>query len=111
MLAFPGGIFKVALNFGCDPRWVPPKRRKASLGLKPKEAQLPTWKGLAVLKTAPAVLANTPLTLIALQLVGLIVVSGRSMRSRTSRTRKSTPCRIVGSGSDTAFTWAFSELT
>ena len=53
MLAPPGGMVRVAWNFGCDPRWVPPKRRKASLGLKARSPQLPTWKGAEVLKIAP----------------------------------------------------------
>src|SRR4051794_13879321 len=80
MLAPPGGIVTVALSLGWLPRWVPPKRRKASFGLKARLAQLPTWKGEAVLNNAPPVPEICPSTDICEQLVGLIVVSGRSIR-------------------------------
>src|SRR6476659_11126809 len=104
MLAPPGGMVRVALNFGCEPRCVPPKRRKARFGLKERSPQLPTWKGEAaekrlssvVLDRSPPTPVIRPLTLIREQLVGLIVVWGRSIRSLTSLTRKITPCRIVG---------------
>ena len=111
MFAPPWGIVRVALNFGWLPLWVPPKSRKASLGLKERSEQLLTWNGEAAPKSAPPVPETKPLTDIGLQLVGLIVVWGRSIRNRTSLTRRITPCRIVGNGSETALTWVESGFT
>src|SRR6478609_7845905 len=119
MLAPPWGMVRVALNFGWLPLWVPPKRLKASFGLKERLAQSPTWKGAADEKSESSAVESRlpptpvirPFTDIGEQLVGLSVVLGRSIRSLTSLVLRITPCRIVGKGSDTAFTWVLSELT
>src|SRR4051794_3589020 len=111
VFAPPAGNRTVAFSLGWLPRWVPPKRRRFSLGLKGSSEQEPTWKGLWALKIAPPVPLIAPATAFWEQLVGLIVVSGRSTLSLTSRTRRITPWRIVGKGSDTALTWVVSGST
>src|SRR6476646_816113 len=103
MLAPPGGIVRVALNLGWAPRLVPPKRRKASFGLKARSPQLPTWKGeeaaksesSAVESRSPPTPVISPSSDIFEQLVGLIVVSGLSNLRRMSLALRITPCRIV----------------
>src|SRR6476659_8119530 len=85
MLAPPWGIVSVAFSAGWALRWVLPENFSESFGLKPSSPQSVAWKGLEGEALWPLEEVRVLVTAIALQLVGLIVKSGRLTSTLTSR--------------------------
>src|SRR6476660_877806 len=85
MLASPLPALRTAFTAGLPVRFILPLKLSFREGLKPNSPQPATWKGTDGVAVCPLEEVRTLVTCFGLQLVGLIVKSGRFTSTRTSR--------------------------